>query len=673
MRFREPDGLLRSQVLPLALLVLALQACGGEGSGFQFPITTGTLQVTTSTTGAEVDPDGFTLKIDNETPEPIGTVASLERLEVQPGDHTIFLGELAPNCSVADNPRTVSIVAAQTLTAAFEVTCNATSGGVTVTTVTSGPSPDPDGYSIVLDGVDQGPIPANGQSSFTGLTLGSHVVGLSGLAGNCQLQGDNLRTVAVAAGAATPVDYAIACAAPPPGAGTLRITTVTEGADPDPNGYSLALDGGSAQPIGANAVSTITSLPPGAHSVRLSGVAENCRLQGRNPRPVTVPAGGTADLSFTISCTRASGTIRVTASTTGAPADPDGYVATLDGASPGLPVDVDGSNRFTDVPVGAHTIVLSDIEGNCAVTGSTSRSVTVSDGETSEVNFVVTCSGTSGTVVVNTQTGGPSPDTDGYTIVLDETERGPIPPNGQASVTGLAPGSHVIELRGVATNCTVEANPRTFQVAAGATANVSFNITCTEPPPATGTIQVNVTTSGEQQDDGYVVTLDATPGRPITANDSETYTNVSVGNHEVTLSGVAENCTVDDATRPAPVTANQTTEVNFAVTCTVPPPETGSIAATTNTSGDNQDEAFTVSTDGGGSRAIGPRETIVFNDLSLGEHEIELADVAENCTVEGGNAKRANVPAGGVAPVDFLVSCVAPSGSINLNVSRSGE
>ncbi len=130
----------------------------GRG-GIQLPPTKGTLLVTTTTAGDEPDPDGYTVQLDGEVPQPIGAAATIARSELEPGDHTIRLDGLAPNCSVAENPRTVRIDAGQTTTSTFAVVCSATSGGVVITTVTTGAAPDPDGYGVVLDGVDQGAYP----------------------------------------------------------------------------------------------------------------------------------------------------------------------------------------------------------------------------------------------------------------------------------------------------------------------------------------------------------------------------------------------------------------------------------------------------------------------------------------------------------------------------------
>ena len=192
------------------------------------------------------------------------------------------------------------------------------------------------------------------------------MLGLSGLAGNCSLQGDNLRAVTVTPGSSAPVDYAIICSAPPANAGTLRVITATTGDSPDPDGYSFSLDRGDNQPIGANATATITNLAAGAHLVQLSGLSDDCQVQGTSSRTVNVPGGGSNDVTFNVSCTRPAGSIRVTVATTGSPADPNGYQVTLD-IGTGQHIDPDGSLRFNDIAVGSHTVTLTDVAENCSV------------------------------------------------------------------------------------------------------------------------------------------------------------------------------------------------------------------------------------------------------------------------------------------------------------------
>ena len=383
--------------LTVALTVSAAAAVGcGGGEGIGLP-NTGTLEITTSTAGAEQDADGYSVQIDGGTARAIGTTATLSTAEVTPGAHTVQLGQIAANCTVAgDNPRTVSVTAGQTTTAGFTVTCSATTGGLSITAATSGPSPDPDGYSISIDGVDRGALGVNAAVTISGLVPGSHLVGLSGLAANCQIQGENARTVTVTSGANASVVYTITCATPPPGAGSLHITTATTGPDPDANGFTFAIDGGANQPIGVNGTTTLTNLAAGVHSVTLGDLAANCSVQGTNPRSVTVTGGATADLNFVITCSATTGIVRVSVTTSGSPAGSTGYVVKLDNADPGLSIGTSGSVSFTGVPAGSHTVGLTALAANCSVAGGPSRTTTVAAGATSELSFSVSCTPTGG-------------------------------------------------------------------------------------------------------------------------------------------------------------------------------------------------------------------------------------------------------------------------------------
>jgi hypothetical protein len=101
-------------------------------------------------------------------------------------------------------------------------------------------------------------------------------------------------------------------------------------------------------------------------------------------------------------------------------------------------------------------------------------------GETTEVRFDVAC--IAATLHVTTTTTGVSLDPDGYSVCvdLDPWQDGcayesAIGVNGGATVP-VAPGTHFVELDGVAPNCTASGdNPRT--VTANANTEVPFAVT----------------------------------------------------------------------------------------------------------------------------------------------------------------------------------------------------
>ncbi len=170
-----------------------------------------------------------------------------------------------------------------------------------MSTSTTGSNVDPDGYTVTVDGGASQPIGTNGSVTFTALPAGNHTVALSGVAGNCSVSGGNSQTVNVPAGGTASTSFAVSCASVS-GDGSLTVTTSTTGSDLDPDGYTVTVDGGAAsQPIATNGSVSFTG-PAGDHQVALSGVAANCTVGGANPRMVSVPAGGTATTTFSVSC-----------------------------------------------------------------------------------------------------------------------------------------------------------------------------------------------------------------------------------------------------------------------------------------------------------------------------------------------------------------------------------
>ena len=62
---------------------------------------------------------------------------------------------------------------------------------------------------------------------------------------------------------------------------------------------------GTARFVAPGGSVVLDSLSEGSHSVLLSGLAENCRVEGTNPRVVAVRPDGQAHVSFDVSCARA--------------------------------------------------------------------------------------------------------------------------------------------------------------------------------------------------------------------------------------------------------------------------------------------------------------------------------------------------------------------------------
>ncbi len=186
--------------------------------------------------------------------------------------------------------------------AAFDVIPEPMTSSVAVTTNTTGPSPDTDGYTATLDGGPSQPIASSGSVTFSALASGDHTVVLTDVASNCTVTGGNSKTVTVAEGGTQTAAFAISCPTPQPTTGDLTVTTTTGGTGTlDPDGYIVTVDG-AQKSIATNGSVPFTGLTPGNHSVSLSDVATNCAVNGQNPQTVAVVAGNTAQANFAITC-----------------------------------------------------------------------------------------------------------------------------------------------------------------------------------------------------------------------------------------------------------------------------------------------------------------------------------------------------------------------------------
>ena len=479
----------RLRTLLLWAAPLTWLGCGGDGGGTDVVLPA--LSVTTSTQGVELDPDGYSLLIDATESQPVGVSATLVVERLSDGDHTLELAGLAANCSAQGaNPRTISVHSGSTASTAFQVVCAATVGSIEVSTSTSGIGSDADGYTIVLDGAERGAIAGSATMDIGNLAAGSHSVGLTGLAGNCQVAGDNPRTISVSPSQTTQVPFSISCVVPGPTTGSLQISTSTTGENQDPDGYTVTVDGGASQPIGLSSTLTLTNISSGVRRVQLNSVAPNCTVSGANPRNATVSAGETALVSFTISCSAPGptlGALEITTSTSGENQDPDGYTLAVDGGAI-QPIGLSSTLTLTDVASGVHRVELGGLASNCTVSGSNPRNATVNAGETARVAFTIACTAgapETGAIRATVATSGGSPDPDGYTLALDGGSPVSLSVNGNHTFPALPVGSHSVQLGGLAGNCSVSgANPRSVSVSAGATATVSFEVSCVAAGPS---------------------------------------------------------------------------------------------------------------------------------------------------------------------------------------------
>ncbi len=381
---------------------------------------------------------------------------------------------------------------------AIAVTCGAT--GVRITVQTSGPDPDPDGYRVLVNGTHRATIASSGTSTVSRLEPGTHLVELSGVAGNCEFTGPTSRTVTIANREVAPLAFAASCVAT---TGVIRVEVSTTGSDRDANGYLALLNGQgtiSAPIAGSPGVGHLTTVPAGTHSVSLDGVAANCAVVGEAVATAVITVGApvrdTVVVNFTVDCVPDSGIIRVTTTVTG---DPQGAQFTVRAAcddydywycpypdpAPAL-LAPDGTATLT-ARSGGYVVSLHLTSAQCSVTSGQGTPIQVTPGSEHEVHFEVGCGPI--TLRVSAPTTGTNPDTE-YTATLwyydwwyywpVAIELGVLAADATLTAQAPFPGTYWVSLGGVAGNCVVQvANPTNeFLLQPGDTREVVFPVSC---------------------------------------------------------------------------------------------------------------------------------------------------------------------------------------------------
>lgn len=260
-------------------------------------------------------------------------------------------------------------------------------GSLEVTLSIAGDALDADGCVFTVDGSSSRRLTAGEHTTYTGLSAGQHEVGISDVAGNCQVLGETVRSVSVTAGQTATVTYAVTCAQD---VGAIAVTATTGGEELDADGYEVVVDGGAPAAIGINGSMTAGGLTPGDHTVGLQDVASNCSVDGGNPRTVTVTAGQTTAAAFTVTCSSTSGSMAISAATSGEDQDDDGYEIVIDGGAPSA-IGINGSMTAGGLAPGDYSVELQGEAFNCVVDGGNPRTVTVTAGQETQVTFDVTC------------------------------------------------------------------------------------------------------------------------------------------------------------------------------------------------------------------------------------------------------------------------------------------
>jgi len=175
------------------------------------------------------------------------------------------------------------------------------------------------------------------------------------------------------------------------------------------------------------------------------------------------------------------GAVSVGAEATGATVLPKDIGVTVDGTPHALAPPA--RMIVSPLPQGTHEIVLNDVPVTCQVGESRTRRVEVREGDTTRVDFAITCEPPSGMLQLSIVSTGSELDPNGYEVVVDDSVRTRAPSVSQI-VLGVPSGAHTLLLSQLTDNCTAEDNPRSVVVRPGAPINVHFAVSCKAAPAA---------------------------------------------------------------------------------------------------------------------------------------------------------------------------------------------
>lgn len=172
---------------------------------------------------------------------------------------------------------------------------------------------------------------------------------------------------------------------------------------------------------------------------------------------------------------------------------------------------------------------------------------------------------------IRVTTVGSGPGAVFHGLYIDGVQDEAIGASAERLIEDLAPGTYSVGLATVTANCATGPNPREVSVAGGLVSPVTFTVTCAEPAAETGTIAIELETTGTEPDpDGYAVAVDGvTQAGPL--NGSFAIGLVPAGTRTVELLDVAQGCAVaQSAERTVELQSNSTSTERFEVTCGAP-------------------------------------------------------------------------------------------------------
>lgn len=146
--------------------------------------------------------------------------------------------------------------------------------------------------------------------------------------------------------------------------GILEVHVSTNGSEPDSDGYVLTLNNTDEKQAAVEDTVFFEDLEEESHEVELSGIAENCTVEGDNPQSLNITAGDTTTVSFAVGCESQGSSPLVDMIAYESSGESGGYskiyVMEKDGSNPELLHEIDGSNALDpDISPDGKSIVFS--------------------------------------------------------------------------------------------------------------------------------------------------------------------------------------------------------------------------------------------------------------------------------------------------------------------------
>lgn len=174
-----------------------------------------------------------------------------------------------------------------------------------------------------------------------------------------------------------------------PQTGAISASLIVSGSLPDADGCTILVQGVGAQSVLSGESHVFGALPTGSYTVMIFDLAFNCSVQGEESRSVSVTAGATTPVSFSVECPDL-GSIEVRTTTTESDLDPGGYTVLVNSADAGR-IGPNDTLVVGGLAVGRHEVRLTGLARPCAVGGPHPITASVLERGVTVVDFRVGC------------------------------------------------------------------------------------------------------------------------------------------------------------------------------------------------------------------------------------------------------------------------------------------